>query len=184
MVTGPWLWKSKCKTRNPAAVAVIERICQGSKGVTAPVHLSKTDSEHDSSSAQPRWRTTLRALRHPNFQLFMGGQLVSLIGTWMQSVAQAWLVYRLTGSSLLLGAVGFAGQIPVFLTAPLGGITADRTNRQRLVIGTQTASMILAAVLAWLTLSHRVHVWHVFVLAGLLGVVNAFDIPGRQSFLI
>jgi len=123
-------------------------------------------------------------LRHRNFQLFFSGQLISLVGTWMQSVAQAWLVYRLTNSSLLLGAVGFAGQIPVFLTAPFGGITADRTNRHRLVIKTQVASMLLAAILAWLTLSHRVQVWHVIVLAALLGVVNAFDIPGRQSFLI
>jgi len=102
----------------------------------------------------------------------------------MQSVAQAWLVYRMTGSALLLGAVGFSSQFPVFLAAPLGGIAADRINRQRLVIATQTASMILAAILAWLTLSGRVQVWHIFVLAALLGVVNAFDIPGRQSFLV
>ncbi len=134
--------------------------------------------------ASSKWATTLRALRHRNFQLFFSGQLISLIGTWMQSVAQAWLVYRLTGSSLQLGAVGFASQIPVFLIAPFGGIAADRSNRQRLVIATQAASMILAAVLAWLTLSHRVQVWHIFVLAALLGVVNAFDIPGRQSFLV
>jgi MFS family permease len=83
-----------------------------------------------------------------------------------------------------LGAVGFSNQIPVLLIAPIGGTTADRSNRQRLVIATQTASMLLAAILAWLTLSHRVQVWHVFVLAAMLGVVNAFDIPGRQSFLI
>jgi len=102
----------------------------------------------------------------------------------MQSVAQAWLVYRLTGSALLLGTVGFASQIPVFLFAPLGGITADRVNRQRLVIATQTASMILAGILAWLTRSGHIQVWHIFLLAGFLGVVNAFDIPGRQSFLI
>ncbi len=102
----------------------------------------------------------------------------------MQSVAQAWLVYRMTNSSLLLGGVGFASQIPVFLVAPFGGIAADRSNRQRLVIATQTASMILAAILAWLTLSNRIQVWHIFVLAALLGVVNAFDIPGRQSFLV
>jgi MFS family permease len=93
-------------------------------------------------------------------------------------------VYRLTGSGLLLGSVGFASQIPVFLIAPIGGITADRGNRQRIVIGTQTASMILAFALAALTLSHTVRVWHIFVLAALLGVVNAFDIPGRQSFLV
>jgi MFS family permease len=102
----------------------------------------------------------------------------------MQTVAQAWLVYRMTNSALLLGSVGFASQIPVFLVAPLGGITADRVNRQRLVIATQIASMILAGILAWLTLSGRVQVWHIFALAALLGVVNAFDIPGRQSFLV
>ncbi|MGB8011414.1 MAG: MFS transporter [Terriglobales bacterium] len=132
----------------------------------------------------PKWAITLRALRHRNFQLFFSGQLVSLIGTWMQTVAQSWLVYSMTKSALLLGSVGFASQIPVFLIAPFGGITADRVNRQRLVIATQTASMILAGVLAALTLSGRVQVWHIFVLAALLGVVNAFDIPGRQSFLI
>jgi len=102
----------------------------------------------------------------------------------MQSVAQAWLVYSMTKSALLLGSVGFASQIPVFLIAPFGGIAADRTNRQRLVIATQTSSMILAGILAWLTLSGRVHVWHIFVLAAMLGVVNAFDIPGRQAFLV
>ena len=102
----------------------------------------------------------------------------------MQTVAQAWLVYRLTGSALLLGSVGFASQFPVFLVAPFGGITADRVNRQRLVITTQISSMVLAGILAWLTLSGRVHVWHIFALAAMLGVVNAFDIPGRQAFLI
>jgi len=102
----------------------------------------------------------------------------------MQTVAQAWLVYRLTGSSLLLGSVGFASQFPVFLVAPLGGIVADHYNRQRVVITTQVCSMILALILAALTLSGTVHVWHIFVLAALLGVVNAFDIPGRQSFLV
>jgi MFS family permease len=127
---------------------------------------------------------TLRALKHRNFQLFFSGQLISLIGTWMQSVAQAWLVYRLTGSSLLLGAVGFASQFPVFVVAPLGGIVADRKDRQRVVIATQVASMLLAFILAALALSGRVQVWHIFVLAVLLGVVNAFDIPGRQAFLV
>jgi len=102
----------------------------------------------------------------------------------MQSVAQSWLVYKLTGSGLKLGAVGFASQIPVFMFAPLGGIAADRFNRRYIVIGTQIASMLLAFILAAITLTHRVQVWHVFVLAGLLGVVNAFDIPGRQSFLV
>lgn len=102
----------------------------------------------------------------------------------MQTVAQSWLVYQLTGSSLKLGAVGFASQIPVFLVAPIGGTVADRVNRHRIVIATQVASMILAFILAALTLTHTVKVWHIFVLAALLGVVNAFDIPGRQSFLV
>ena len=127
---------------------------------------------------------TLRALRHRNFQLFFSGQLISLIGTWMQSIAESWLVYRLTGSALLLGAAGFASQIPVFLVAPVGGIVADRFNRQRVVIGTQISAMILALVFATLTLTHLIRVWHIFVLAALLGVVNAFDIPARQSFLV
>jgi MFS family permease len=127
---------------------------------------------------------TLRALRHRNFQLFFSGQLISLIGTWMQTIAESWLVYRKTGSPLLLGAAGFVSQFPVFLVAPLGGIVADRFNRQRLVIGTQISSMILAAIFATLTLTGVVQVWHIFVLASLLGVVNAFDIPARQSFLV
>jgi MFS family permease len=136
------------------------------------------------ATANGRVPATLRALRHRNFQFFFSGQLISLIGTWMQSVAQSWLVYRLTGSSLLLGSVGFASQIPVFLVAPVGGIVADRYNRHRVVITTQIASMLLASLLAGLTLSGRVQVWHIFVLASLLGVVNAFDIPGRQAFLV
>ncbi len=127
---------------------------------------------------------TFRALRHRNFQLFFGGQLISLTGTWMQNVAQAWLVYRITGSSFLLGSVGFASQIPVFLAAPIGGIVADRFNRQRIVIATQLSSMTLALVLATLTLTRTIHVWHIFLLAALLGLVNAFDIPARQSFLV
>jgi len=142
------------------------------------------DSASNKASSSSMLAVTLRALRHRNFQLFFSGQIISLTGTWMQSVAQAWLVYRLTGSSFLLGAVGFASQFPVFLVAPIGGITADRTNRQRLIIATQTASMILAAILAWLTLTHRVDKWQILILAALLGVVNAFDIPGRQSFLV
>jgi MFS family permease len=128
--------------------------------------------------------TTLRALKHRNFRLFVGGQLISLVGTWMQTVAQAWLVYRLTGSSLLLGTVGFTSQIPVFLLAPLGGIAADRVDRRRIVVATQAASMVLAGVLAALTLAGTIRVWHVMALSALLGAVNAFDIPARQAFLV
>ncbi len=131
-----------------------------------------------------RFRETVRSLRHRNFQLFFSGQLISLIGTWMQNVAQSWLVYRLTGSSLLLGTVSFAGQIPVFPLAPLAGMVADRWNRRSIVIITQTSSMVLAFILAALTLTKRITVWEIVLLAALLGVVNAFDIPARQSFLV
>jgi MFS family permease len=126
----------------------------------------------------------LRALRHRNFRLFFGGQLISLIGTWMQSVAQSWLIYRLTHSALLLGAVGFAGQIPIFFIAPVGGHLADRVDRRRIIIVTQSCAMILAFVLAALTLSGRVREWHIIVLAALLGLVNAFDMPARQAFIV
>ena len=146
--------------------------------------IGNTPGIVSAEAKESRWSVGMRALKHRNFQLFFSGQLISLTGTWMQTVAQSWLVYRLTGSSLLLGSVGFASQIPVFLMAPVGGMAADRFNRQRIVIATQVASMILAIVLALLTLTHMVKVWHIFVLAALLGVVNAFDIPGRQSFLV
>ena len=129
-------------------------------------------------------RTTLRALRHRNFQLFFSGQMISLIGTWMQNIAQDWLVYRLTGSAVLLGVVAFVGQIPIFLLAPVAGIVADRRNRHHIVIATQSASMITALTLATLTLTGRIHVWEIMVLASVLGTINAFDIPARQSFLI
>jgi MFS family permease len=127
---------------------------------------------------------TLRTLRYRNMQLFFSGQSISLVGTWMQNVAQAWLVYRLTGSSVLLGLVSFAGQIPVFLAAPLAGIVADRFRRHRVVIATQTTSMLLAFALAALTLTGTVRIWHIFVLAALGGVVNAFDIPARQALIV
>jgi MFS family permease len=126
----------------------------------------------------------LRAFRSRNYRLFVAGQLVSLIGTWMQSVAQSWLIYRLTGSAALLGLIGFAGQIPIFILAPLGGVMADRVNRHRVLIATQTAMMLLAFALAALTLEGAVRVWHILVLASLLGIANAFDIPARQAFLV
>jgi MFS family permease len=126
----------------------------------------------------------LRALRHRNFQIFFAGQFISLIGTWMQQVAQSWLIYQLAHSSMLLGAIGFASQVPSFFFGPLGGYVADRFDRRRGVIFTQVTSMILAFILAALTLTHVIREWHLFVLATLLGIVNAFDVPIRQSFLV
>jgi len=145
---------------------------------------SEAGPNRSSSGVSASLPTVLRALKHRNFQLFFSGQFISLIGTWMQSVALSWLVYQITNSSLALGSVGFATQIPVFLVAPIGGIAADRYDRRRIVIGTQVASMILAAILAVLTLTHVIDIWHIYVLGALLGVVNAFDIPGRQAFLV
>jgi MFS family permease len=128
-----------------------------------------------------------RALKHRNFQLFFSGQIISLVGTWMQTVAEAWLIYRLTGSGALLGVLGFVGQIPIFLLSPVAGLVADRFPRRRVVIATQASSMLLAFTLAALTLSGQIrkdNVWEIVVLATLLGTVNAFDVPARQSFLI
>jgi predicted MFS family arabinose efflux permease len=130
------------------------------------------------------WRHGFRALRHRNFRLFVGGQIVSLVGTFMQTMAQSWLVYRLTGSEWLLGAVWFCAQIPVLVLAPFGGLAADRYSRYRIVIATQALAMLQAFALAALTLTGHVQVWHILVLSTLLGVVNAFDMPGRQSLLI
>src|SRR5262249_52692845 len=127
---------------------------------------------------------TFRALRHRNFRLFLSGQIVSLVGTWMQNVAQSWLVYRKTHSELLLGTAWFCSQIAVFALGPLGGLAADRYSRHKLVIVTQTLSMLQALALAALTLSGRVQVEHVLALAVVLGVINAFDIPGRQALVI
>jgi MFS family permease len=142
------------------------------------------------SSLQTRQNTpsrlseSLRALRHRNYQLFFAGQLISLIGTWMDQVAEAWLVYRLTGSALLLGTVAFASQIPVFLLAPIGGALADRIDRRKILIATQSAMMFLTFILAWVTLSHRVKIWQVITLAALTGLVNAVDLPARQAFVV
>jgi len=151
----------------------------GSETTAEPLEADLAAAPPPSSSF-----AAFRALRHRNFRLFIGGQLISLIGTWMQSLAQAWLVYRLTGSPVLLGVVGFVSQIPVFFLATVGGIVADRYPKREIVVATQTASMVLAFLLAWLTLSDLVQVWHIIVLAGLLGVVNAFDIPARQAFFV
>jgi MFS family permease len=129
-------------------------------------------------------KNLLRALRSRNYRLFMAGQSVSLVGTWMQQVAMSWLVYRLTGSAFLLGVVGFTSQIPTFLLAPVAGVLADRWNRRRLLILTQALAMLQAAILAAAVFAHIIQVWHIIVLSLLLGVVNAFDIPVRQAFVV
>jgi len=127
-------------------------------------------------------------MQHRNFQLFIAGQLTSLIGTWMQTTAQLWLVYRLTGSAALLGIFGFASQVPMLFLSSLGGYLGDHYNRHRGVMATQTVSMVLAFVLAALTLTGRIQGWRgawvVVAIAFMLGTVNAFDVPIRQAFLV
>jgi MFS family permease len=125
-----------------------------------------------------------RALRHRNFQLFVGGQSISLIGTWMTRVATGWLVYRLTGSALLLGTVSFCGQIPTFLLAPFAGVWVDRLNRRHVLIWTQVLSGVESLALAGLTLSHHITIPWILALSSMQGIINAFDMPGRQAFLV
>lgn len=125
-----------------------------------------------------------RALRHRNFRLFFFGQGISLIGTWMTKLATSWLVYRLTHSALLLGVVGFAGQIISFLLGPLAGVWVERLNRRKMLVWTQAAAAIQSLSLAALTLTHRINLWEIIGLAAFQGLINAFDMPGRQSFLI
>ena len=128
--------------------------------------------------------TRFRALKHRNFQLFIVGQLVSLIGTWMQTTAQLWLVYDLTHSAALLGIFGFANQIPMLVLASVGGYVGDRYSRHRGVIATQTISMLLAFILAGSTLTHHIHEWSLIAITFLVGIVNAFDVPIRQAFFV
>ena len=126
----------------------------------------------------------LRALRHRNYRLFFGGQSVSLIGTWMTRIATSWLVYRLSHSALLLGFVSFAGQIPTFLLAPFAGVWVDRWDRHRVLVVTQILAMVQSFWLAALALSHRITVWDVLYLSAFQGLINAFDMPARQAFVV
>jgi MFS family permease len=123
-------------------------------------------------------------LRHRNYQLFFSGQLVSLIGTWMQQMALAWLVYQLTNSALLLGIIGGIGSLPMALFSLLGGVVADRVNKRRVLLVTQSAMMLLAFVLAGLTGAGWIRAWQVAVLAAFSGTTMAFDMPARQAFVV
>ncbi|MGB6131248.1 MAG: MFS transporter [Acidobacteriaceae bacterium] len=142
-----------------------------------PAHPPPTGPPTDFSHA---WR----ALRHRNFRLFFGGQTVSLIGTWMTRIATAWLVYRLTHSAFLLGTVSFAGQIPTFLLAPFAGVLVDRANRRTVLLWTQTLAMIQSLLLAWLALARIITIPEILALSVFQGLINAFDMPGRQAFMV
>lgn len=128
--------------------------------------------------------TVWRALRHRNYKLFFSGQIVSLMGTWMQLIAQQWLVYRLTGSPFALGAVGFCGQIPSLLLGPVAGVISDRFSRHKILLVTQALALLQAATLAALVLTDTIRIWHIFALSLFLGCVNSFDMPNRQSFTV
>jgi len=128
--------------------------------------------------------STFAALRHRNFQLYFGGQLISNAGTWMQIIAQGWLVYQLSHSELVLGIVGFASAVPTLLISPWGGVIVDRVPKRNLLIMTQASAMFLAFILAALTFTHAVQTLHVILLAAGLGIVNSFDAPARQAFVV
>ena len=155
--------------------------------------LSSIEPSPDSAAALTQERPTpssngrlaaFRALRHRNFRLFFTGQLVSLIGTWMQMVAQGWLVLRLTNSSFMLGVVAFAGYLPVLMMSLFAGVVVDHVDRRRLIVSAQTLMMVSAFVLAGITWARVVKVEHVIILAALNGLVSSFDMPGRQAFLV
>lgn len=133
---------------------------------------------------QVRRIKTFQALQHRNFRLYIVGQLISLAGTWMQIVAQGWLVYELSGSEAMLGVVGFASAIPALIVTPWAGVVVDQVRKRDLIILTQVGAMLLALALAFLTFTGTVQVWHIVVLAMLIGVVNAFDGPARQAFVV
>lgn len=139
-------------------------------------------AQHAAGVGQTRLGRTFRALQHRNFRLFFYGQLVSLIGTWMQSVAQQWLVYRITDSPTKLGLVAAAGSLPVLLLSLWAGVLIDRLPKHRVILATQAAAMLLAFMLAGLVAFGVVQFWHVLVLATLLGAINAIDMPARQAF--
>jgi MFS family permease len=132
----------------------------------------------------PRMQGTFAALKHKNYQLWFYGQMVSLMGTWMQSTAQGYLIYQLTGSPVYLGLVGFAAGVPTWLFTLFGGVVADRISRRTLMVITQSTMLVLAFILAALTFTNVVRPWHILVLAFLLGVANAFDAPARVSFVL
>ncbi|HSQ05123.1 MAG TPA: MFS transporter, partial [Burkholderiales bacterium] len=129
-------------------------------------------------------RRLTRSLRHRNYRLFFSGQSISLVGTWITRIATSWLVYRLTGSELLLGLVGFCGQIPTLLLAPFAGVLVDRWDRHRMLVVTQALSLLQSLALALLTFSGRITVNDILLLQVVQGVINAFDTPARQAFVV
>lgn len=131
-----------------------------------------------------RFGQMFRAMKHKNFRLFVGGQSLSLIGTWIQMVAITWLVYKMTNSAFILGIVGFSGQLPLFLIAPFAGVIADRWNKKRILLITQSMALVQALILSILVFTKAILIWHLVVLSIFLGIINAFDMPIRQAFVV
>ena len=129
-------------------------------------------------------KLAFRALSHKNFRLFVSGQSLSLVGTWIQQVAVTWLVYRLTNSAFMLGIVGFSGQLPLFVIAPFAGVLADKSNRHKLLLYTQSLALLQALILSILVFTEAIQIWQLIVLSVILGIINAFDMPTRQTFVI
>lgn len=129
------------------------------------------------------FQETFVPLQNRNLRVYLAGQAVSLVGTWMQNTAQSWVVWRLTGSEAALGVVAMLATLPLLLLGPVAGGLADRWDRRRILISTQAAAMLLALILAGLVLTGQVQIWHVYLLAGLLGCINALDMPAQQAFL-
>jgi MFS family permease len=148
--------------------------------VSRPAVSARTSAQPNSNSFSHAWR----ALRHRNFQLFFAGQGISVVGTWMTRLATSWLVYRMTHSALLLGIVSFSGQIVSFLLGPVAGVWVERLERRKLLLVTQALAAAQSLALAALTLAHRINLPEIIALSALQGLINAFDMPGRQSFLV
>lgn len=146
--------------------------------------MNASDATQDAPSPWRQLGQTFRALKSYNFRLFISGQLVSLIGTWMQQIALSWMIYRLTHSALLLGVVAFLEQGPGFVMAPFAGLLADRFNRRNLLMLTQSLAMLQAFVMAYLALTHQIQEWHILALSVVIGVISGLDIPVRQSLVM
>lgn len=149
--------------------------------------MKTTAPSSDPTSNSPttsRIRTTLRAFQHRNYRLYFFGQAISITGTWMQSIALNWLLYKLTDSVFMLGLVGFVLYAPNFFFAPIAGVFADRTSRFKMFFTAQVLAMLQALTMAVLVMTDTVQVWHIVTLAGILGVINSFDFPSRQSMVV
>ncbi len=157
---------------------------EDSSSLKTSLNVEPASEKISATTSIRRVPKTFRAMQHRNFRLYFAGQLISVAGTWMQTVAQALLVYDLSHSELMLGVVGFASAIPSLIVSPWGGVIVDRMSKRKLLVITQSSAMALALILALLAFTGTVQVWHIIVLAAGLGLVNAFDGPARQAFVV